>query len=145
MAFHFSLQKVMELKEREKKEGQSIYSKAVDDFEQKATILYNLLKSKESLEDNARNRIQTGITIGDIQQQQSQFLRLQEEINKQQVKTQIARNNMQKKQQELVERTIEFKKYQKMKELKHTAYEQEQTHLENVLMDEMSVLMYSKR
>ncbi|GAF63712.1 flagellar export protein FliJ [Alkalihalobacillus trypoxylicola] len=145
MTFQFSLQKVMELREREKKEGQTIYSKAVDDFENTATVLYQLLKSKESLEDAARNQIEKGIKIRDIQVQESQFLRLQDQINKQQIRTQMARKNMQRKQEELMERTIEFKKYQKMKDLKEQAYKENQAYLETNMMDEMSVLMYSKR
>lgn len=135
----------MELREREKKEGQTIYSKAVDDFENTATVLYQLLKSKESLEDAARNQIEKGIKIRDIQVQESQFLRLQDQINKQQIRTQMARKNMQRKQEELMERTIEFKKYQKMKDLKEQAYKENQAYLETNMMDEMSVLMYSKR
>ncbi|KMK77356.1 flagellar biogenesis protein [Alkalihalobacillus pseudalcaliphilus] len=135
----------MDLKEREKKEGQSMYAMAVQDFEQKATVLYNLLKTKETLEADARERIVSGILIRDIQQQESQFLRLQNEINQQQQKTNMARHQMQLKQHELMERTVEFKKYEKMKNIKRSQFVEEQKQSERKMMDELSTMMYAKR
>lgn len=145
MSFQFTLQKVMELREREKNNVQSEYQEAMTSFETIATELYEMLKRKEELEDNAREQIEKGTSIYALQQNQSKLLRLQQEVLVQQRSTQLAREKMNRKQQDLMNRSIEFKKYEKMKQIRQEQFEQEEKRLELLQMDELSIRLYAKR
>ncbi|MCM3759449.1 flagellar biosynthesis chaperone FliJ [Alkalihalobacillus oceani] len=143
MSFQFALQKVMELKEREKHNIQAEYEQAVASFESVATELYEMLKRKEELEESARSQIANGTSIYALQQHQSKLLRLQQEIQKQQRQTHLAREKMNRKKQDLLSRSIEFKKYEKMRQVKQNQYEEEAKRLELQQMDELSIRLYA--
>ncbi|MDT8859025.1 flagellar export protein FliJ [Alkalihalobacillus sp. MEB130] len=145
MSFQFTLQKVMQVREREKIKVQAEYQDAIDHFEIVATQLYELLKTKESLEEQARNQITSGTSIYELQQHQNELFRLQQAIQHKQYATQVAREKMAAKEQDLVLKTIEVKKYEKMKQLKHEQYQQELKRRELIQMDELSVQLFVKR
>ncbi len=135
----------MELREREKNNVQSEYQEAMTKFEKVATELYEMLKRKEELEENAREQVTKGTSIYALQQNQSKLLRLQQEILVQQRSTQLAREKMNRKQQDLMNISIEYKKYEKMKQLKHEQFELEEKRLELLQMDELSLRLYANR
>jgi flagellar FliJ protein len=144
MSFEFTLQKVLQVSEREKNQIQSEYQEAMNQFEKVATQLYELLKSKEELEQSARDQISLGTSVFSLQQSQNKMLRLQQEIQQKQRATQQARDQMNGKQQDLVDKTIELKKYEKMKQLKQEQFIQEQKRLELIQMDELSIQLFAK-
>jgi flagellar FliJ protein len=134
----------MQVSEREKNQIQSEYQEAMNQFEKVATQLYELLKSKEELEQSARDQISLGTSVFSLQQNQNKMLRLQQEIQQKQRATQQAREQMNGKQQDLVDKTIELKKYEKMKQLKQEQLIQEQKRLELIQMDELSIQLFAK-
>ncbi len=135
----------MEVKEREKNDAQAQYTESVEQFEKVATQLYELLKKKENLEHEARQQVSNGVSILRLQQTENQLLRLQQEINRQQKNTQFAREKMNRKQNDLVNVSVEVKKYQKMKERKFDDYVKEQAFIEVQHMDEISVQLFARR
>ncbi|MCM2674738.1 flagellar export protein FliJ [Alkalicoccobacillus plakortidis] len=139
MIFQYSLQKLMDIKEREKEEAENIYSQAVKTFEEVATALYHLLKRKESLEADARLKLAKKVSIQDIQSMQSSMLFLQEAIQKQQHLTQLARKKMDEKQQLLIDASFEHKKHEKIREKKYMQFTLEEKRLEQLSMDEISI------
>ncbi|NEU29372.1 flagellar biosynthesis chaperone FliJ [bacterium LRH843] len=143
MSFQFTLQKVMELREREKNNVQSEYQEAVTNFETTATQLFEMLKKKETLEKKAREQIMNGTSIFALQQNESTLLRLGQEIQVQQRFTQLAREKMNRKQEDLLEISIEYKKYEKMKQLKKEQFEEEAKRLELIQMDEISIRLFA--
>jgi flagellar FliJ protein len=145
MSFQFTLQKVMQYREREKNTVQAEYQEAVDRFEVIATQLYELLKRKEDLEERAREQVSTGTSIFDLQQNQLKLLRLQQEIQVKQRATQVARENMNVKQQDYILKSIELKKYEKVKEIKLEQYKTEEKRLELLQMDEQSIRLFANR
>ncbi|MDV2685430.1 flagellar export protein FliJ [Alkalihalophilus lindianensis] len=145
MSFDFTLQKVMNLKEQERQTSQNQYTEAMDQFERVATELYDLLKKKENLEEAGRQKVAKGISIYELQSSQSQLLRMQQAIHEQQRTTQRARERMTIKQQDMVKHSIEFKKYEKLKQVKFEQYKQEQTRLENEQMDDIAIQLFQKR
>ncbi|WP_368504056.1 flagellar export protein FliJ [Alkalihalophilus sp. As8PL] len=145
MSFDFTLQKVMNLKEQERQTSQNQYTEAMDQFERVATELYDLLKKKENLEEAGREKVAKGISIYELQSSQSQLLRMQQAINEQQRTTQRARERMTMKQQDMVKHSIEFKKYEKLKQVKFEQYKKEQTRLENEQMDDIAIQLFQKR
>ncbi|KHF39778.1 flagellar export protein FliJ [Halalkalibacter okhensis] len=145
MSFQFTLQKVMQVREREKNKVQAEYQEAIGHFEKVATQLYELLKSKEDLEELSRNQIATGTSIYKLQQNQTKIMRLQQEILEKQRATQLAREKMTVKEQHLVTKTIEVKKYEKIKQLKQEQYKEEEKRKDLMQMDELSVQLFAKR
>ncbi|MFN7250839.1 MAG: flagellar export protein FliJ [Anaerobacillus sp.] len=145
MSFRFTLQKILDVRESEKLNAEKEYSQATRQFEDVATKLYELLKQKEGFESDYYQRIESGIHIFQIQQSQSLLSQLQKRIDQFQVYTQKARENMNRKQEQLVEKSIEQKKYEKMKQIKYDIYVEETRRQENILMDEISVQQFVKR
>ncbi|OLS37475.1 flagellar export protein FliJ [Alkalihalophilus pseudofirmus] len=145
MSFDFALQKVMNVKEQEQKNSQNQYTEAMNQFEQVATELYDLLKKKEDLEQAGREKVTKGISIHELQSSQSQILRLQQAINETQHTTQLARERMNRKQQDMVRHSIEFKKYEKMKQVKQEQFKEEQRRFENAQMDDIAIQLFQKR
>lgn len=145
MSFQFTLQKVKELKEREKNNGRTEYNEAVQSFEAIATQLYNMLKRKEEIEQLARERMIQGTSIQQLQQKERELNRLHEEIIFLQRKTEHARAKMNKKQQQLMDLSIEYKKYEKLKELKKEAYDEENRRSERIQMDELSNRLFTTK
>ncbi|MEB1810089.1 MAG: flagellar export protein FliJ [Bacillaceae bacterium] len=145
MSFSYTLQKVLEIREREKQNVENEYSKATKQFEETATRLYDLLKKKEDLEARCEQQMNEGIPIHQLQQHQTILMRLNIDIERQQQSTNLARNQMYQKQEELVDASIELKKYEKMKEIKHGEYIEEQKRLDNMRMDEISLQLYVNR
>ncbi len=135
----------MNLREQEQQSSQHQYTEAMNEFEQVATELYELLKKKENLEELGREKVTNGISIYELQSSQSQLMRLQQAISDQQRNTQLARERMKRKEQDMVKRSIEYKKYEKMKQVKFTQYKQEQIYLDNVQMDEIAIQLFQKR
>ncbi|OIJ17836.1 flagellar export protein FliJ [Anaerobacillus alkalidiazotrophicus] len=145
MSFQYTLQKVLEVRENDKLVAEKEFAIATRQFEEAATRLYELLKKKEDYEKHYNNRIEAGIPIFQIQQSYSLLTRLQEQIDQLQYTTQKARENMNRKQNLLVEKSVELKKYEKMKQIKYEEYLEEEKRLENTLMDEISVQLFVKR
>lgn len=145
MSFQYKLQKILEVRDHEKQKAEKDFTDATKMFEEVATKLYEALKKKEDYEAHYSKRIEEGVPIFEIQQSQTLISTLQNQINKLQYYTQKARDNMNKKQESLVEKTIEVKKFEKMKELKYEVYIEDIKRQENMLMDEISVQQFMKR
>lgn len=145
MSFRFTLQKVLDVKEHEKNEAQAAYKQALENFEQTAMKLYQLLKRKEDLLEAYEKAIQDGVSIAKIQHTQETLSFLQKKIDRMQIETQRARALMNEKQRLLKNSYIDVKKYEKMKERKLENYMLEQREIENKFLDEVSVQQYIKR
>ncbi|OLO40895.1 flagellar export protein FliJ [Alkalihalophilus pseudofirmus] len=145
MSFRYTLQKVLDIKDREKKTSENEYNKATKQFEEMATRLYDLLKKKEDLESSCQQQMNQGIPIHQLQQHQTLLMRLNVDIDRQQQSTNLARNIMYQKQEDFVEASIELKKYEKMKEIRYEEYIEEQKRMDNMRMDEISLQLYVNR
>ncbi|MGO4887780.1 flagellar export protein FliJ [Anaerobacillus sp. MEB173] len=145
MVFDYTLQKILDVKKREKNAVEGEYQEATKSFEEVATNLYNLLKKKEQLEFDYQGRLERGVMIGELQLSQSTIYLLENHINKVEVQTQQARNYMNSKKDELLEKSIELKKYEKMKELQYEQFVQHLKVEENKQMDEISTQQFINR
>lgn len=145
MSFQFTLQKILEVRENEKLKAEKEFTQATKQFEEVATKLYELLKKKEEYESHYNSQILTGIHVFQIQQSYSILDQLQKQIDQVQHYTQQARANMNKKEENLVEKSIELKKYEKMKQIKYGQFLEETKRQENLLMDEISVQQFVNR
>ena len=145
MAFHYSLQKVMEHKDREKSEAEKQYSDAIDQFETVATKLYETLKQKEDLQKRQADQLGQGLPIAEIQHHEQVLTYLQKEIDTLQWKTQRARKMMTDKERLLVSKSIDVKKYERMKDIKYEEYKEQEKQEETKFLDEISVQQFVRR
>ncbi|WNF35459.1 flagellar export protein FliJ [Bacillaceae bacterium IKA-2] len=145
MSFQFSLQKILEIREDDKIKAEKEFTQATKQFEDVATKLFEQLKKKEQYENEYYKRIETGIHIFEIQHSHTLLNQMQLQIDRQQNFTQKARDNMNRKQEVLVVKSIEQKKYEKMKQIKREKYIEETKHQENLLMDEISVQQFMRK
>ncbi|SDG97939.1 flagellar FliJ protein [Alteribacillus persepolensis] len=138
MSFQYSFQKILEVKESEKAAKEQEYQRTVTQFEEKATKLYELLKQKETMEAANKSKVKTGMTIQELQTNEQLVLQTDRAIQHIQQQTSQARNAMYQKELELQSASVEWKKYDKVKEWQEQEYWQESKKREEEQMDELS-------
>ena len=144
MSFHFSMEKVLSVKQKEKETIEQELGEAVQAFESIAEEIYSLLKRKEDIENLSNHHYQQKVIVNDLQNTQRFLLSMTNKIKELQPVLQRARERMQIIQQKLLQQTIEVKKYEKLKEKQFTDYKLELSSYENKQNDEFSVLRFAK-
>lgn len=143
--YTYRFEKVLTIREQEKQQTEIAYKEAVRSFEEVATQLYELLKKKEDLISYQNERLKTGATIDEIHHFATFVDSLEHMINDVQQKVIQARTKMQWYEQKLLEKNLEVRKYEKMREKDFIAFKEEQNRIEAQYLDEISSLMYNKK
>lgn len=144
MKFTYKLEKVLELREKEKEKQVIAYEAAIRKFEDVAGILYKLLKRKEELQDQQLKKIESGINVFEIRTGQQYLMNLQREIDRYQRLVFRARADMQREEQILVEKNIEVKKMEKMKSREYEKFIHFLNMEDRKMMDEISMQMMAR-
>lgn len=139
MAQTASLTKVLNVRENEKQIAQKAYLNSQEVFEEVAMKLYHALKKKEQAEASYDEYIQTTTPIEKIKEQIAYIEKLNQEINYLQKQVQFARNQMEKKQQDLTEAYIEVKKFETIIERRKQEEAERLAKNEKNFMDEISI------
>lgn len=142
MAFAFKFQKLLELKENEKNQSFAMYQKSVDDFEKAAGKLYENMKLKEELEAKKDDKLQKGMSIQEMRHYQTFVTNLETTIFHYQQLVIVKRNQMEEKQEELAELSMELKTYEKMKEKQKLSILSEEKAIQMKEMDELSIKQF---
>ncbi len=144
-AYKYRFDQVMNVKQQEKTQTEIAYKEATKSFEDVATKLYNLLKKKEDLIDFQEKKLAKGSTIDEIHHY-SRFLdSIEKTINETQQKVIHARSKMEWHKDKLLEKSLEYRKYEKMKEKDFQKFQKEQDRLEMIKLDELSsIAFYNK-
>ncbi|CEI84298.1 hypothetical protein J18TS1_14800 [Oceanobacillus oncorhynchi subsp. incaldanensis] len=145
MAKISSLAKIRDLHDNEKQVAQRAYAESQETFEKIARELYSLLKKKEMAESTFENAIQASTSIEKIKEQSAYIEKLTNQIQTVQLLVQRARNDMNSKQTKLSEAYIEYKKYDKMIDLKKEEAKAVLKKQEAAFMDEMSMQQYLRQ
>jgi flagellar FliJ protein len=116
MAYQFKFEKIMKLREREKDEVLSTYNESVKRFEEAAESLFRSLKKKEDLESYQRSKLENGLSVQEIRHHQTFIHNLQKTIDHDQKVVVHTRNQMNFYQDKLLQKNIEVKKYEVLKE-----------------------------
>jgi flagellar FliJ protein len=145
MVFQYKFEKLLSLKTSEKDKAMADYQKALEEFEQVAEKLYEYLKKKEDLEQMQSEQLRMGLSIQEIRHQQQMITNLEKTIMHYQKLVIQARERINFFKNKLLEKNIEVKKFEKLKEncLQHffTMYQA----FENKQMDEISIQQYLHR
>ena len=145
MAYQFKFEKIMKLKEREKDEVLSTYNESVRRFEEAAENLFRSLKKKEDIESYQRSKLENGLSVQEIRHHQSFIHNLQKTIDHDQKVVVHTRNQMNFYQDKLLQRNIEVKKYEVLKEKGKLVFLEELRQLEAKQMDDISIQQYMHR
>jgi len=142
---HYRFQQILTIREQEKNETEMAYKDATKAFEDVATKLYDLLKKKEDLIDYQQQRLVIGASIDEIHHYARFIDSLEKTIADAQQKVIQARAKMQWYEEKLVEKNLEVRKFEKMKEKDYERFKEEQGRIEMNFLDEISLQMYNKK
>lgn len=145
MGFQFSLGKVLDVKNHEKMNAEQAYSESIRTFEEIATGLYELLKKKEGLIAKSEKDLVSGMSVHYIQQREKTIAYLDNKISELQLQTQKARRDMSDKERYLLIKSVDVKKYDRMKEIQKSKYQDLEKAAEQQFLDEISVQQYVRR
>ena len=145
MNYAYRFEQILTVREQEKSETEQAYKESVRAFEEVATSLYELLRKKESLIAYQTERLKTGSTVDEIHQNARFLDSLEKMVDTVQQKVTQARAKMQWYEERLLEKNLEVRKYEKMKERDFEQFQQEQNRLEAIFLDELSTLTFNKK
>lgn len=145
MKYQYKFGRVLAIKEREKDEALSLYQESVRKFEEVAQKLYELLKKKEDLEAYQATGLQNGLPILEIRHQQQFIGNLEKTIQHYQKMVINARNRMNLHQEKLMEKNVEVKKYEKIREKDFGQFVEELKAHESKQMDDISIQHFMHR
>ena len=143
--YQYRFEKVLTIREQEKAETEIAYKESVRSFEEVANKLYELLKKKENLTEFRQERLAIGSSIEEIHQYARFMDSLEKTIADLQQKVIQARAKMNWHEQKLLEKNLEVRKFEKMRDKDFKAYQQEQDRVESIFLDEISSLTYHKK
>ncbi|WP_039041921.1 flagellar export protein FliJ [Sporosarcina sp. ZBG7A] len=143
-SYHYRFEKVLTFREQEKNETESAYKESVETFETIATELYDLLKKKENVLVEQQEKMIKGFAVNEIHHYARFIESLEMKINSVQQRVIQARGKMNWYEERLLDKTIEVKKYEKMREKDRDAFQDEMEHKEAERLDELSTLKFRK-
>lgn len=145
VSYIYRFEKVLTIREQEKNETEIAYKESVRSFEEVATKLYELLKKKEELIEFQQERLAVGSSIEEIHHYARFIDSLEKTIADVQQKVIQARSKMNWHEEKLLEKNLEVRKFEKMREKDFKSFQQEQNRIENIFLDEISSLTYFKK
>lgn len=145
VSYMYRFEKVLTIREQEKNETEIAYKESVRSFEEVATKLYELLKKKEDLLEFQQERLAVGSSIEEIHHYARFIDSLEKTIADVQQKVIQARSKMNWHEEKLLEKNLEVRKFEKMREKDYQSFQQEQDRIESIFLDEISSLTYFKK
>lgn len=142
MTFHFSFEKVLQVRESEKQVLEANYQDAYAYFEKIGNRLYALLQQKESLEATRQKHMSKGMSILDVQTLQAKFETLQEKVNNYERMFEQARQVTEQKKNRLLETSIDVKRYEKLKDIQFDTFCQNEKKAEQAQLDNIFTTRY---
>lgn len=137
--FRYKFEKILTVREKEKSDAQAKYGEAVSKFEEIANKLYKLLKKKEELLQYQQDKMLEGLSVIELRHHQVFLGNVEKTIAHYQQQVIAARQRMEAYQAVLIERNIEVKKYEKIKEKQFERYMDASKAQESIQMDDISI------
>ncbi|WLD95154.1 flagellar export protein FliJ [Alkalihalobacillus sp. AL-G] len=143
MTFQFRMDQVLDYKHNQKEMVQKEFAEHQEKFEEIGMALYELLKKKETIQLQQSERIVGGEQVRTIQHYGFYIDTMEKEAHSLQHRLHIARDNMEDAKGRLLEKTIDVKKYEKLKEKQHERYREDLKQQEARYMDELVVIRHT--
>ncbi|MBD8031753.1 MULTISPECIES: flagellar export protein FliJ [Solibacillus] len=145
MNYNYRFEKILIVKDQEKTESELAFKESVHVFEEIATKLYELLKKKEDLIDYQQERLKVGSSIDEINHYSKFIDSMEKTIEDAQQKVTQARAKMNWHEQKLLEKNLEVRKYEKMRENDFERFKEDQLRIEAMQLDELSTIAFFKK
>lgn len=145
MKYTYRFEKILVVREQEKNETEIAFKESVRVFEEAATKLYDLLKKKEDLIEFQQERLRVGSSIDEVNHYARFLDSMEKTIVDVQQKVVQARAKMNWHEQKLLEKNLEVRKFEKMRERDFESFREEQERIEAIRLDELSTIAYNKR
>ena len=145
MNYNYRFEKILIVKDQEKTESELAFKESVNVFEEIATKLYELLKKKEDLIVYQQERLKVGSSIDEINHYSKFIDSMEKTIEDAQQKVVQARAKMNWHEQKLLEKNLEVRKYEKMRENDFERFKEDQLRIEAMQLDELSTIAYFKK
>lgn len=143
--YNYRFAKILDIREQEKTQTEIAYKESVKNFEDVATKLYDMLKRKEDILQYQNDRLQVGATIDEITHYAQFLSSIEKTIDDLQKKVMQARVKMNWHEEKLLEKNIEVRKFEKMREKDRELFNAEQERVESIRLDELSTMAYYKK
>lgn len=144
-SYHYRFDKVLTLREQERDETEMAYKEAIEEFEKVATQLYDQMKKKENALEEQQQRMTKGFSIDDLHNYSRFINTLDVSIDHIQQEVMKSRSKMNWFENQLLEKNIEVKKFEKMKEIGKEHYDAEMEHVEANRIDELSTMKFRSK
>ncbi|MBD8035429.1 flagellar export protein FliJ [Solibacillus sp. A46] len=145
MNYNYRFEKILIVKDQEKTESELAFKESVHVFEEIATKLYGLLKKKEDLIVYQQERLKEGSSIDEINHYSKFIDSMEKTIEDAQQKVVQARAKMNWHEQKLLEKNLEVRKYEKMRENDFERFKEDQLRIEAMQLDELSTIAFFKK
>ncbi|WP_339215496.1 flagellar export protein FliJ [Solibacillus sp. FSL W8-0372] len=145
MNYNYRFEKILIVKDQEKTESELAFKESVHVFEEIATKLYGLLKKKEGLIVYQQERLKEGSSIDEINHYSKFIDSMEKTIEDAQQKVVQARAKMNWHEQKLLEKNLEVRKYEKMRENDFERFKEDQLRIEAMQLDELSTIAFFKK
>ncbi|TCP29186.1 flagellar FliJ protein [Scopulibacillus darangshiensis] len=142
MSFQFSFQKILHIADKEKKQLESEYQVVFGFYETLSNRLYSLMEQKESIQAAFRENLKSSLSIDAVQNQLNDISRLERMIDEQRIEYAQARERLEQFQLTLTEKTIQLKKYEKLKDHAWLEYKKDERKRDNKRMDELAAISF---
>ncbi|RYL92951.1 flagellar export protein FliJ [Sporolactobacillus sp. Y61] len=145
MAFDFRLARVLELADNKKKNLEAEYQTLFRRLEDMAKKLIDLLNQREKKQHVFQNQMQKGTTIDSIKGRLSDTAILDQLIAEETRQYDRLKQQMEAYQADLLEKSIEVKKYEKLRDKKWQHYLEKKKKIQLKSMDEIAASRASDR
>lgn len=139
MPFEFSLQRILSLTHNEKVQLEQEYGRVYQLLENVGHRLIDLMKRKEQITQDLEDQMtKQGASISLIQDQQAYLQSLEGLILEQQKQYNTIRDQLEQNKAMLLDKSIEQKKYEKLKQREVSHFKKEMTMKEMKSLDEVA-------
>lgn len=140
--YNYRFESVLTFRELEKTETENEYKVSVEAFESIATELYELLKKKEDTLDTQQERMINGFSVSNIHHVARFIDSLEKKIVDVQQNVIQARSKMIWFEEKLLERRLEVRKFEKMRDKDELQHRVEMEQEEAKSLDELSTMTF---
>lgn len=144
-SFRYRFDKVLDLREQERDETEMAYKEAIEQFEKVATQLYDQMKKKENVLEEQQQRMTTRFSIDDLHNYSRFIKTLDVTIDHIQQEVMKSRSKMNWYESQLLEKNIEVKKFEKMKEIGKEQHDAEEELVEANRIDELTTMKFRSK
>ncbi|MDO7905832.1 flagellar export protein FliJ [Paenibacillus sp. JX-17] len=145
MRFHYSFQKVVDLKTNEKAQAEWMLSTAVGQLQLEEQTLQQLMSEKSRMEHMIQQAATGCVSLLKLQEMQAYIEHLNQCISQKYSDVQRAELNVQKNKDHLTDKIVDEKVWLKAREKARISFQQELLLREQNELDEMATIRYAMR